>query len=149
MKQYSYKDISDWFLSKDSMTPKKLQKLTYYTEAWSNALYNQSIINDTKFEAWVHGPVSPKLYSDYRNYGWSEIEKKNSNEDIFELEALELLKSIWFTYGEKSANELEALTHSETPWRNAREGCSETESSNTIIDTKDMREYYKSIYIGD
>nr|WP_318034365.1 hypothetical protein [Mycoplasmopsis agalactiae] len=26
--KYSYKDISGWFLSKESMTPKKLQKLT-------------------------------------------------------------------------------------------------------------------------
>lgn len=26
MKTYSYKEISDWFLSKDSLSPKKLQK---------------------------------------------------------------------------------------------------------------------------
>ncbi|WFQ91019.1 hypothetical protein MFERI13461_00453 [Mycoplasma feriruminatoris] len=39
--KYSYKDISDWFLSKESMTPKKLQKLTYYAEAWALALFNQ------------------------------------------------------------------------------------------------------------
>ena len=63
MRQYSIFDVSEWFLSKESMTPKKLQKLSYYFEAWCHALFNRSLINDTRFEAWIHGPVSPELYS--------------------------------------------------------------------------------------
>lgn len=149
MKTYSYKTISDWFLSKQSMTPKKLQKLTYYTEAWSNALYNQSIIDDTHFEAWVHGPASYDLYKDYKEYGWQLIDKKESNNNLFDEEALDLLESVWITYGDKSANELEALTHSERPWIEARMGCSETENSHQIISAEAMKEYYKGIYIGD
>ena len=62
---------------------------------------------------------------------------------------MELLESVWFTYGDKSANELEALTHSEDPWKNAREGLKEMEPSDKPIDTEDMKEYYLSIYIGD
>ncbi len=50
-KKYSYKDISGWFLSKESMTPKKLQKLTYYAEAWANALLGEGILSDTAFQA--------------------------------------------------------------------------------------------------
>ena len=32
-------DVADWFLSKEAMTPKKLQKLCYYYKAWGLALY--------------------------------------------------------------------------------------------------------------
>lgn len=149
MKQYSIFDVADWFLSKEKMTPKKLQKLSYYFEAWCHALFGRTLVNDTQFEAWVHGPVSPELYSKYRKYGWNDIEQKENNSVIFEPKALELLESVWMTYGDKSANELEALTHSEMPWRNARIGLSEDEPSHIKISGDDMHDYYLSIYIGD
>ena len=149
MKKYSIFNISDWFLSKEAMSPKKLQKLSYYFEAWSYALFNDSLISDTKFEAWVHGPVSPELYSRYKEFGWNDIEQTEDNSDLFDNKALDLLESVWITYGSKSANELEALTHSELPWINARKGLGETEPSNELINAEDMKEYYLSIYIGD
>lgn len=148
MNSYSYKQVSDWFLSKDCLSPKKLQKLTYYAEAWSNALFGDSLINDTKFEAWVHGPVSPELYSDYKEYGWNKIASKKFDESIFDHDILELLESVWLTYGDKSANDLEALTHTEEPWLNARKGYETLDNSNVVINKNDMRDYYKSIYIG-
>ncbi|MEZ7602221.1 DUF4065 domain-containing protein [Streptococcus sp. 27098_8_91] len=149
MKKYSIFNISDWFLSKEAMTPKKLQKLSYYFEAWSYALFNDSLISDTKFEAWVHGPVSPELYSRYKEFGWNDIEQTEDNSDLFDNKTLDLLESVWITYGSKSANELEALTHSELPWINARKGLGETEPSHELINAEDMKEYYLSIYIGD
>ena len=149
MSKYSIFDISNWFLSRESMTQKKLQKLSYYFEAWSYALFNKSFINDTKFEAWVHGPVSPQLYEKYKEYGWNDIDKTEDNSSIFEPKVLELLESVWETYGDQSANSLEALTHSEDPWKNARKGLSESEPSNTEIAPEDMRNYYCSIYSGD
>lgn len=148
MKQYSVFEIADWFLSKASVTPKKLEKLAYYAEAWSNALYGKGLISDAEFEAWAHGPVAPSLYQKYKSYGWNKIPKINTNR-ISDPEVLDLLESVWITYGDKSANELEALTHSEAPWRRARKGLREGESSNEKISRKDMKEYYRSIYIGD
>ncbi len=91
-KKYSYKDISGWFLSKESMTPKKLQKLTYYAEAWANALLGEGILSDTSFQAWVHGPVSPELWNDYKEYGWNEIEQLKPNDEKFNKNILELLE---------------------------------------------------------
>lgn len=148
MKTYSVFDVADWFLTKSSMTPKKLQKLTYYAEAWSQALMKQSLIFDTKFEAWAHGPVSPELWQKYHPYGWTEIPKKKSNL-IDDPQAEDLLGSVWITYGNKSANELEALTHQELPWKNSRVGLDDGESSSTEISTNDMANYYLSIYSGD
>ncbi|MEW4353816.1 type II toxin-antitoxin system antitoxin SocA domain-containing protein [Streptococcus pneumoniae] len=150
MKVYTIEQVSDWFLFQSSMTPKKLQKLSYYFEAWGNALFNISLIYDTKFEAWVHGPVSPELYQKYRDYGWNEIEKLDKNTDSeFEEKSLFLLQSVWETYGDKSANELEALTHGEMPWIKARGSLADNDSCNTVISEKDMREFYLSIYSGD
>lgn len=149
MDGYKWQDVSDWFLSQESMSPKKLQKLTYYFEAWSNALFNKSLINNTKFEAWVHGPVSPELYREYKEYKWNDIDKKESNEDVFDEKTLDLLNSVWLTYGDMSANELEALTHQETPWISARVGLDKYENSSRVIKPEDMRKYYYSIYIGD
>lgn len=147
--KYSYKDISGWFLSKESMTPKKLQKLTYYAEAWAYALLDDGILNDTAFQAWIHGPVSPELWKDYRDYGWNEIEKKAFDESKLDKNVLELLDAVWTTYGDKSGYELEAVSHSEEPWKNARKGLGEFEASNRLISPDDMRNYYKSIYSGD
>ena len=146
---YNILDIAQWFLSKESMTPKKLQKLSYYAEAWSNALFERNLISDDSFEAWVHGPVSPKLYNEYKVYKWQEIPEKEDNSSVFKDEDLDLLESVWVTYGHNSANDLEALTHTESPWINARIGLNEDESSNNIISTEDMKDYYSRIYIGD
>ena len=64
--------ISDFFLSKRALTPKKLQKLVYYAYAWFIALNNQSaeeiesVLFEEAPEAWVHGPVFPSLYAKYK-----------------------------------------------------------------------------------
>lgn len=146
---YSIQTISKWFLSKESMTHKKLQKLCYYLQAWGIALLDYKIIEDTDFEAWVHGSVSPELYLEYKNYGWRNIEKIHEKINIEDEKVYELLESVWLTYGDKHGKELEALTCSELPWINARLGCSEDEISNNKISYEDMKKFYLSIYIGD
>ncbi len=148
MNQISVFDVADFFLSKDSMTPKKLQKLTYYAEAWHQALLEDCLIKDESFQAWVHGPVAPKLYREYRDYGWNPIPKKEETAMDFSEQSLSILESVWETYGDQDGNSLEALTHSELPWRNARVGLAPNENSNVVISIDDMKNYYKSIYIG-
>lgn len=143
-------DVADFFLTKDSMTPKKLQKLSYYAEAWHQALLDKPLIHDESFQAWVHGPVVPKLYQKYKTYGWNPIEKEE-NEDVikkFDDDSLSILESVWKTYGDQDGNSLEALTHSEPPWRNARAGLDSRTNANNVIAVEDMKKYYKEIYIG-
>lgn len=151
MNNYSIFDVANWFLSMSSMTPKKLQKLAYYAQAWSYALYNRPMFtgNGSEFEAWAHGPVSQALYNRYKEYGWNPISKIDDDSTINDQETLDLLQSVWMTYGDKTANELEALTHQEDPWKIARRGLSEGERSHNIISPADMRRYYRSIYNGD
>lgn len=147
MRKISIFDISDWFLSKEEMIPKKLQILSYYFVAWEYALFDTSFVSDTVFQAWINSPISPELYDKYKDYGWDNIKQKQDNSSLFDSKVLELLESVWLTYGDKSANELEALTRSEYPWKNARKGLKEREISNKTIDSEDMKRYYRSIYI--
>lgn len=147
----SIHEVAKYMIENGSdVTPKKLQKLCYYAEAWHNALLEKSLIDDSHFEAWVHGPVSPELYRTYRDYGWMIIDKPERDIELtFNNKQTELLESVIETYDEFSGNELEAITHNESPWINQRIGLEENESSNNEIDKQDMMNYYRSIYIGD
>lgn len=141
-------EISDWFLSKDGLTHKKLQKLCYYAVAWGWALMNRPIAKNSEFQAWVHGPVSPLLYEKYKENGWNTLPRPKTSATLPE-DVVQLLESVWATYGDKGGNELEVLSHIELPWRNARIGVKEDERSTNVVDVDDMRRYYKSIYQGD
>ena len=151
IKMISINEVAQYCIENgEDITPKKLQKLSYYAEAWCNALLNEKLIEDTHFEAWVHGPDSPDLYQQYKKYGWNEIDKPEINvEYSFSDNEKEILDSVLETYGHLSGNELEALTHEERPWLNQRKGLGETETSNNIIKFEDMQNYYSSIYLGD
>ena len=138
-------DVADWFLSKEAMTPKKLQKLCYYYKAWGLALYDEDLLPDNEFEAWVHGPVNPVLYGVYKNFFWNEIPQTEDNSITFNKRELDLLESVWETYGELSANAIEVLTHRETPWRNARLGLDEFDSCRKVISHEDMKNYYRKL----
>ena len=139
-------DLAKWFLAKESMTHKKLQKLCYYAVAWGYALMNKPIVKNCDFE--VHGPVSEILYKKYKKYGWNNIEKERKAPK-FPSDIETLLNSVWETYGSKDGNELEALSHSEQPWKEARANLKEDERGNVKISPKSMRIYYQSIYAGD
>lgn len=143
---YSVFDVANWFLNKEPMTHKKLQKICYYAQAWFYALKNVKLAN-TDFEAWVHGPVSPELYRKYAGSGYQELHVDTNIPSISKQDE-ELLESVWETYGSYSGNSLEVLSHSELPWKKARIGYEPNENSNVKIDANDMKEYYKSIYTG-
>lgn len=141
------RDIANWFLSRESMTHKKLQKLCYYAQAWYCALYSEiePLFDDT-VEAWVHGPVIPTLYPIYADYKWNPIPKAEVDESKFSQQALEILEAVYNTYGEFSGDELEALTHSERPWQDARGNLKSWETSHTPISRVSMKEYYGKKY---
>ena len=139
-------DVSDWFLSKESMTPKKLQKLCYYYKAWGLTLYDEDLLSYIKFEAWVHGPVNSELYRYYKGYLWKNILQCPDNSREFNSRELELWESVWYTYGELTANAIEVLTHMEEPWRKARGSLEEFASCTHEITNENMKSYYCRIY---
>lgn len=134
-------DLARAFLSIDSMTPKKLQKLCYYAQGWYSALTCEKLF-DEEIQAWVHGPVCPPLYEYYKGYGYNDIPKEENvyiNEEIDEF-----TKQIYRIYGNLDGDELEQLTHKESPWINARNGKNPWEPSNEVIKFSDIQQYFSN-----
>ncbi|MDR2944070.1 MAG: DUF4065 domain-containing protein [Methanosarcinales archaeon] len=143
--QLDITDVADWFLNKEQMIHKKLQKLCYYSVAWSYALFDDPLCRRDEFQAWIHGPVNPMLYNKYRHMGWNLIRQEGVPPSVSE-ETDEFLEMIWNTYGEFSGHQLEALTHEEDPWIIARGELPLSEPSTNVISPSDMASYYNSIY---
>lgn len=146
--KYSIYDVANWFLLKGEMTHKKLQKLCYYAQAWCYAIKGYRL-EDTDFQAWVHGPVSPALWERFKGFGYDPIKIKGNIKNVIEPEDLELLEDVWETYGEETGNSLETLTHREEPWIEARRGYEPDERCTVVISPETMAKYYKSIYSGE
>jgi len=120
----------------------KLQKLLYYSEAWSLALHGESFFSDP-IEAWVHGPVVADVFHLYKDSRWSPIgeAKTAAAEDE---EALSHIGEVIDAYGTFSASELERLTHSEDPWMHARQGLDSDMPSRNQIGRDAMKAFYTS-----
>lgn len=150
--RYSVEDIANYFLSKAKMTPKKLQKVLYFAYAWYLAIMNESKdelrikLFDENFEAWIHGPVCPKIYQKYKYKGADLIEQYNGEMPNITEEDKEILEQVWEVYGKYSANELESISHQHDPWRITRDknNCSASDWCNEIINDELMFEYYGS-----
>lgn len=141
----------------EDVSHKKLQKLVYYVEAWHLVHLDSSIV-DEDFEAWIHGPVVPELYSELKDFGFNNIDVINDEFDTIdeELKAiiqrngitdeqLELIHSVLDKYASLSAFELEILSHNEKPWLDAREGLSPNSSSKNKINKGSMKGFYHSL----
>ena len=145
--KYSIFEVANWFLAKENMTQKKLQKLCYYAQAWCYALRGFRLEN-TDYQAWVHGPVSPALYERFRSFGYDTIKIRGNYIPKIDEKDQELLQDVWDTYGDRTGNALEVLSHRELPWQEARRGYAPNERCVVVISPVTMASYYKSIYNG-
>lgn len=128
-----------------SFTHKQLQKMCYYTQAWHLALMNEPI-SDAKFEAWVHGPVCPEIYKEYKQHGWCKIPKIDKSEINIDSDTYDFIENIVDTFSNFSGDELEDMTHSEEPWLKSRGNIEVWRPSTNIISNDSMKEYYKLKY---
>lgn len=147
---YQLNDVIDWFLAKSSMTPKKLQKILYYAYSWHLTFENDGPddINrrlfNSNFEAWVHGPVIPQVYEKFRHLGYNEIPRYTGELPEFDPDTLDTLEQVWETYGHFNGNELESITHQESPWMKARDGYGPLDRCNEVIRDEDIYICYAS-----
>lgn len=137
--------VAKTFLNIDSMTPKKLQKLCYYAYSWYLTFYENERLFDDEFEAWIHGPVNPGLYREYRKYGFNEIPKEETiPEDISgRPHIVEFIEHIYQTYGHLDGDQLEWLTHQEAPWVEARGNLKPYEPSNEELKDDVILSYFR------
>lgn len=148
MKAYSVDEVADTLIAMARekrliVLNLKLQKLMYYAQAWSLVFYGTPIFQE-EFEAWVHGPVVPVLFRRFREYKWKPISENVSPKDVPIVRTH--IDKILVGYGRFSANELERLSHSESPWKDARGALPPDEPSRTIITKTSMRRFYTRLH---
>lgn len=145
----SVRDVAEYILrSRGEMTAMKLQKLVYYSQAWS-LVWDERPMFEEPIQAWANGPVCRSLYSAHHKQfsvvpGYIMPQHTAPNLDD---RAMGTVNAVLNFYGEKSAQWLSDLTHMEAPWIKARERANvkDGEPSEEEILLSDMHEYYSGI----
>jgi uncharacterized phage-associated protein len=137
-------DIAAYILSRRKpITAMKLQKLVYYSQAWS-LVWDETPLFEEQIEAWANGPVVRELYDIHRGkfkvYEWPE-----GNPDELTRSEKRTVDRVLAFYGKMSSQELSNLTHQERPWREARKGLGPDERGFRVISLASMDEYYSSL----
>lgn len=137
-------DVAQYILKeKGAITAMKLQKLVYYSQAWHTVWADDALFSN-KIEAWKDGPVCPDLWKNHASaFKVSKISKGSA--DNLDKRAKKTIKQVLSFYGNKSAQWLSDLSHSEDPWLNARHGLSAGASSNKEITVRAMQQYYSTL----
>ena len=133
------------------MSHLKLQKLLFYCDAYHLAYFDEELIED-KFEAWVHGPVSRKVFNElrgqavlYSDVAYSEKEGMDVDADFGRLttDQQTLLNDVLAQLSTWTGLELEKATHNERPWQIARVGYDDASPCHELISKKEMAAFYK------
>lgn len=137
-------DVAAYILEKQGeMAATKLQKLTYYSHAW-HLVWEESPLFSEPIEAWANGPVSPALYREHRlQFIVSKIDAGDSS--ALTAKERSTVDAVLKFYGKFSAHQLSELTHSETPWVDARGDLPAGARSQRRIADSAMHEYYDSL----
>lgn len=139
--------VAEYFIDKSnkdkkSITNKKLQKLLYYAQVWSLVLNDEKLFSE-RIEAWVHGPAIPVVYRKFKGFEFNPIKLDTTASTFhFSKKQSNLLESIWSIYGKYDAEYLEALSHSELPWQEARKEISVSEPSSNLISLATAKKFY-------
>ena len=132
--------VAKWFINEVSPDPLKLQKLLYFSQGISFCMNDEPLFNDD-FEAWVHGPVIPKLYHKYKNYEYNPIDVKFDLPIIPE-KVLCILEFVKRNYAKYDGKYLEKITHHQEPWLYARSGLDPDERINKKIPKEIIADYF-------
>ena len=96
----------------------KLQKLCYYSQAWTLAWDDSPLFNED-FLRWDNGPVCRELFDIHK--GEFCISSSMISDDLLSntltREQLANIDRVMEDYGQYSGAELSEITHSEAPWK--------------------------------
>jgi uncharacterized phage-associated protein len=133
-------DVAEYFVSivdlesQDFLTNLKVQKLLYYSQGFSLAIF-RGVLFPEKIYAWQLGPVVKEVYKNYERFGASPVElSADFNLAKYDSETKDLLNEVFDVYGQFSASRLVEMTHNEPPWKNTR--------INNEISIKHLQDYF-------
>jgi uncharacterized phage-associated protein len=150
------KFIVNYFeLDGNPITNLKLQKLLYYIQVWYMVYFDKKFLFDEKPQAWVHGPVYPNVYNEYKAFRGDIIKCNDPNLNVLvesEKKAIfstslenEFIDEILKEYGHKNGFTLEMMTHNEDPWQVARSGFAPLEKCDKVINLDFACTYYHKL----
>lgn len=139
-------DVAQYILDEKHkpLSALKLQKIVYYCQAWSLVWDDKPLFPET-IEAWANGPVIRALYEAHKGL-YEVYDVGGSPNQLIEIEK-ETIDAVWRDYGDKSAQWLVMLSHSELPWREARGNLKSFEPSTTVIKLDDIANYYSGLLL--
>ena len=139
-------DVAKYILNKQGVISTwKLQKLCYYAQAWSLAWTGKPLFNED-FQAWSNGPVCRELYDCHKGlFQVSAYDLNYGCEDNLTADEQDTVNVVLRDYGGMSPYELRELSHSEPPWRDARNGLADGERSEKVRTKSAIGEYYGSL----
>ena len=143
---HSVLDVAEYILRrKPGVSTLKLQKLCYYAQAWSLVWDGEPLFGE-KVQAWANGPVVRELYDAHK--GEFRVRSVDGDPDALRPEAVETVEAVLEAYGDKEGEFLSELTHSESPWRSARQraGLKFGRKGDPEITLQDMRRHYGRLY---
>lgn len=135
------------------MSHLKLQKLLYLVQGYHLAYFNGKPLIEDSFEAWVHGPVSRKIFNELRDKSilYDDIsleleEGEETPEDILKgrlsTTQIEVINEVLDMYASEKGITLEAITHKQAPWIKARAGAGPADKCENVISPQDMQAYF-------
>jgi uncharacterized phage-associated protein len=137
-------DVAAYILrQRGPMSAMKLQKLVYYSQAWSLVWEDRPLFPD-RIEAWANGPVVPELYQVHKGQ-FQVTAWPNGDSEALIAEDRETIDLILDHYGPLNAQNLSDLTHQEDPWNLARVFVGDGDPSNEVISLESMMEYYSRL----
>ena len=150
MEMLTAKIVAEYFLaltdeaSGEGISNLKLQKLVYYAQGVHLALTGEPLFPEP-IHAWMHGPVVPPLYAEYKDCGRDPIPVPTGVDfDQYGEHERETLDVVNTELGQYSAWRLREMTHDEPPWRDAYQ-----RGSGTVISVESMHTYFKTLVVDD
>ena len=102
----------------ECLTNLKLQKLLYYQQGYHLAAFDTPLFEEN-VEAWMYGPVVPKVYSTYSEFGAQSLPVESGSPLTLNEEEEVLFSQVFDAYRDFSAIGLMNKTHQEKPWKDA------------------------------
>ena len=141
-------DVAAYILEqKESMTTMKLQKLAYYSQAWS-LVWDEKPLFEEAIEAWANGPVIRDLF-DYHRGMYQISSMPIGNPRLLNQEQRDTVDAVLEYYGNQPAQWLIDLTHMEEPWIQTRKGLPIQERGNRVISLDVIANYYSSLPVEE
>ncbi|HIW75973.1 MULTISPECIES: Panacea domain-containing protein [Gordonibacter] len=138
-------DVAAYVLGKTGdVSTMKLQKLVYYSQAYHFVKTGRPLFSEA-VEAWANGPVVPELFAQHRGiYVINQQDLPNARANHIQGEEAHTIDHVIEVLGCLTGAQLSDLTHSESPWRDARYGLPEGARSRSPIELTAMRNFYSS-----